>query len=356
MDPAALRAAFPVMETRAYLNAGTDGPVPAAGVAAAAAELEREAAEGRDARALRAPPGAGCRDARGLRRPAGLRDRRRRAHHLDERGHRDGARRAWTSARATRSSPATPSTPASTGRSSRRARTRRERAHRAVRRPGRRGRPETRLVACSHVSWVTGELAPAELADLDVPVVLDGAQGLGAVPLDVRALGCAAYAAAGQKWLCGPDGTRDAVRGAGVARAHRPDAARLQLASPTPPRAWPPSHKPTPPLRRPRSPAEALAFLDAATGTWASSAGRPSTSGPPASPSGWRTRCARAAPRWPARPRRSWPGVSPTRRRRASALAEQGIVVRDLPGRGLLRASVGAWNDEGDLERLLEAL
>src|SRR5262249_43983033 len=27
------------------------------------------------------------------------------------------------------------------------------------------------------------------------------------VPLDVKALGCAAYAASGQKWLCGADGT-----------------------------------------------------------------------------------------------------------------------------------------------------
>ena len=65
----------------------------------------------------------------------------------------------------------------------------------------------TTLVACSHVSWVTGEFAPAALAELDVPVVLDGAQGAGAVPVDVQALGCAAYAAAGQKWLCGSDGT-----------------------------------------------------------------------------------------------------------------------------------------------------
>ena len=65
----------------------------------------------------------------------------------------------------------------------------------------------TTLVACSHVSWITGEFAPAALAELDVPVVLDGAQGAGAVPLDVRALGCAAYAASGQKWLCGADGT-----------------------------------------------------------------------------------------------------------------------------------------------------
>ena len=37
-------------------------------------------------------------------------------------------------------------------------------------------------------------------------------------------------------------------------------------------------------------------------------------------------------------------------------LANAGVVVRDLPGTGLLRASVGAWNDESDLQRLLDAL
>jgi len=37
-------------------------------------------------------------------------------------------------------------------------------------------------------------------------------------------------------------------------------------------------------------------------------------------------------------------------------LAEADVIVRDLPGRGLLRASVGWWNDESDLDRLLEAL
>src|SRR4051794_40994440 len=65
----------------------------------------------------------------------------------------------------------------------------------------------TTLVAASHVNWITGEVAPAELAEVSVPVVLDGAQGAGAVPVDVQALGCVAYAAAGQKWLCGADGT-----------------------------------------------------------------------------------------------------------------------------------------------------
>ena len=37
-------------------------------------------------------------------------------------------------------------------------------------------------------------------------------------------------------------------------------------------------------------------------------------------------------------------------------LVEAGCIVRDIPGRAWLRASVGAWNDESDLERLLSAL
>ena len=37
-------------------------------------------------------------------------------------------------------------------------------------------------------------------------------------------------------------------------------------------------------------------------------------------------------------------------------LAEADVIVRDLPGRGLMRASVGWWNDESDLDRLLAAL
>jgi L-cysteine/cystine lyase len=37
-------------------------------------------------------------------------------------------------------------------------------------------------------------------------------------------------------------------------------------------------------------------------------------------------------------------------------LAEVGVTVRNLPGTPYVRASVGAWNDESDLERLLAAL
>jgi len=39
-----------------------------------------------------------------------------------------------------------------------------------------------------------------------------------------------------------------------------------------------------------------------------------------------------------------------------AALYERGVVVRELPGTGLLRASVGWWNDDSDLERLVEGL
>jgi len=40
----------------------------------------------------------------------------------------------------------------------------------------------------------------------------------------------------------------------------------------------------------------------------------------------------------------------------AERLAASGVVVRFLPGTPYVRASVGAWNDEGDLERLLDEL
>ena len=69
-------------------------------------------------------------------------------------------------------------------------------------------RPATRLVACSHVSWLNGQVVDtAGLSDAGVPVLLDGAQGTGAVPVDVKAIGCDYYACSGQKWLCGPQGS-----------------------------------------------------------------------------------------------------------------------------------------------------
>jgi L-cysteine/cystine lyase len=73
-------------------------------------------------------------------------------------------------------------------------------------------RKETRLVAVSHVLWTTGAILPAarivEAAHAQgVPVALDGAQAAGVIPLDVDAIGAEFYAVPGQKWLLGPEGT-----------------------------------------------------------------------------------------------------------------------------------------------------
>jgi L-cysteine/cystine lyase len=50
----------------------------------------------------------------------------------------------------------------------------------------------------------------------------------------------------------------------------------------------------------------------------------------------------------------SWEDADPESTR--DRLAGSGVLIRNLPGTPYLRASIGAWNDERDLERLLEAL
>lgn len=73
-------------------------------------------------------------------------------------------------------------------------------------------RRETRLVAISHVLWTTGAILPVarivEAAHAQgIPVAIDGAQAAGAIPVDVDAIGAEFYAVPGQKWLLGPEGT-----------------------------------------------------------------------------------------------------------------------------------------------------
>ena len=70
----------------------------------------------------------------------------------------------------------------------------------------------TRLVALSHVSYATGARLDVEGAaraarDAGALVLVDGAQGAGSVPTDPRAMGADGYALSGQKWLLGPDST-----------------------------------------------------------------------------------------------------------------------------------------------------
>ena len=72
--------------------------------------------------------------------------------------------------------------------------------------------PRTRVVAFAHLLSSTGLRMPvAEISALarshGCVVVVDGAQAVGAIDVDVKALGCHAYATSGHKWLLGPKGT-----------------------------------------------------------------------------------------------------------------------------------------------------
>ncbi len=72
--------------------------------------------------------------------------------------------------------------------------------------------PRTRVIALSHVMWSSGAVIPlANVAEMahrrGIMVVADAAQAAGQIPVDLHALDVDAYAMAGQKWLCGPEGT-----------------------------------------------------------------------------------------------------------------------------------------------------
>jgi len=357
VDASELRGEFPVTARVAYLNAGTDGPLPAAAGEAARAELERELSEGRAKAhferrteltdALRAAYAAvlGC-DAHevalttctteGIAQTIGGLELARGSEILTSDEEHPGLLGALAAARDLRG-----------------VQIRQAPLAELADAVG----PRTALVACSHVGWMSGSVAPAALGELEVPVLLDGAQGVGAVAVDVRALGCAAYAGAGQKWLCGPDGTgmlyvspglrerlsvsrrgygnlQDA--GAGLqARLHE-DARRFD----------------TPALNA-ETVAAALAAIEVlACADWAAVHERA------------RSLAARLAAelaeqgREPA-PRGpttlvSFPSADPPGE--SALLAEAGVILRNIPDRPWLRASVGAWNDEADLGRLLSAL
>ena len=215
----------------------------------------------------------------------------------------------------------------------------------------------TRLIACSHVSWVSGRVADvASLMASGAPVLLDAAQALGAIAVDVRGLGCDFYAASGQKWLCGPEGS-----GCLFVRPDRLD----ELLIP-----WPgygsvadPEHalefEPAEGVKRLdhgfpsglRS-AWALASLEVLAETgwdWiheravllaARLADRLGELGREVGPRGRSTLV-------------SWRAEDP--QAEVERLAERRFVVRSIPGAGLVRASVGAWSSEEELEELAGA-
>ncbi len=72
--------------------------------------------------------------------------------------------------------------------------------------------PQTRMVALSHVSNVTGAIQPVETIgqhcrQTGITFLLDAAQSLGEIEVDVQKIGCDLLAAPGHKGLLGPLGT-----------------------------------------------------------------------------------------------------------------------------------------------------
>ncbi len=72
--------------------------------------------------------------------------------------------------------------------------------------------PQTKVIAISHVITGTGAILPAkeicaEARNRGIFTILDGAQAFGHVKVDVKDLGCDAYAACFHKWMLAPPGT-----------------------------------------------------------------------------------------------------------------------------------------------------
>jgi len=212
--------------------------------------------------------------------------------------------------------------------------------------------PRTRLIAVSHVLWTTGRrLDLARLRRPDgPPLLVDGAQSAGAIPVDLA--GADFYTVSAQKWLCGPDPS-----GALFVR----DPERLGVALPS---VFSSQGSETDGSFAPKdgaarfdsgwTGAPALAGLEAALGVHPD----------------WRYEGAAAAA---ARCRElleplvdvvTPPGEStlvsfrppgaPTEL--VAALGERGVIVRELPGLNLVRASCGWWTSEDDLRRLADGL
>jgi L-cysteine/cystine lyase len=217
---------------------------------------------------------------------------------------------------------------------------------------------ETRLVACSHVSWVSGRVVDHEaLTQTGVPLLLDAAQGIGAVPVDVESLGCAFYAASGQKWLCGPEGS-------GCLFVHpdhlddltTPWPGYMSLADPHEPLTSPPAEHAGrldhgfPPAMRSACALASLDLFERAGWHWVH--GRAADL------------AARLAERLAERGLEVGPrGRSTLVSYEAAAdvddevarLAAEGFVVRSIASHGYIRVSVGAWSSEDELDQLVQA-
>ena len=216
----------------------------------------------------------------------------------------------------------------------------------------------TRLVACSHVSWVSGQVVDsAALGATGVPVLLDAAQGVGAVSVDVHALGCAFYAGSGQKWLCGPEGSGclyvsrerlDEMTVPWPGYGSLADASQALESGPAE-NAARFDHGFPPGLRSAWAVASLRVFEDAG---WEWVHGR-SAELAAGLADGLAERGLEVGPRGRST-LVSWRPRAEDLDAEVARLAEAGFVVRSILSHGLIRASVGAWSSEEELAALVD--
>jgi L-cysteine/cystine lyase len=226
--------------------------------------------------------------------------------------------------------------------------------------------PATRMLAVSHVLWTTGLVLPLrELADaahaVGATVLADGAQSGGAIPLDMAATGVDFYAASGQKWLLGPQGT-------GVLWVHPRHHDRLRPATPS---YFTYADGHVGPLR------DGAARFDAGSLDPVVLAGFAAAmewvEGLPGGRAAWYAqgaeRAAAARERLaavpgivvhdPGGPCSGLIALRLSGHESAAAvahLAERNVLVRPIPDSPFVRVSVGAWTDDADIEALAAGL
>jgi L-cysteine/cystine lyase len=212
--------------------------------------------------------------------------------------------------------------------------------------------PQTKLIALSEVLWLTGHRLPwRELREATgVPILVDGAQSVGAIPVDASEADF--YTVSGQKWLCGPDLT-------GALAVRDPDALRLTQPSYL-------SQREYDLVAGTFEPQEGAARFDTHFTPLAVTAGLLAAFD--VHPE-WRfERAAEAAAHCrELLAERAEVVTEPGHANLVSfrdedpeatvaRLAENGVIVRDLPGTALVRVSCGWWTSDEDLDRLVAAL